>query len=146
MTPPLPVGGIVGLGVGRHAAEGQEVLGLLPALDVEGVVVGDDADEHVAGVDDGQGDQVVLADLSDDVLLMLVDAGRDRLALHDPLDAGVGAGQDERLERDLAEELVAGVDDVAVVDRLAVGGLAAEAVDRLACGEVGGRAWRSRSS
>ena len=59
--PALPVGGLVGLGVARDAAEGEDVLGLLLAEDVHRVVVGDDPDEHVGGVDDGDGDQVVLA-------------------------------------------------------------------------------------
>ena len=59
--PALPVGGVVGLGVGGDAAEGEDVLGLLLAEDVHRVVVGDDPDEHVVGVDDRDGDQVVLA-------------------------------------------------------------------------------------
>ncbi len=52
------------------------------------------------------------------------------------VDPGARPGQDQALERDDAEELVAGVDDVAVVDRLAVGGLAAEPVERLADGQA----------
>ena len=44
----LPVRRGVGLGVGGDAAELEDVLGLLLAEDVHGVVVGDDADEPVA--------------------------------------------------------------------------------------------------
>ena len=134
----LPVGGVVGAGLGGDAAEGEQVLGLRPALDVQGVVVGDDADEPVVGIDDRDGDQVVAADLVDDLLLVLVDAGEDRLVLHDPFDAGHRGGQDQPLQGDLADQLVVGADDVAGVDRLAVGGLAAEAVQGVAGGQLGG--------
>ena len=99
--------------------------------------MGDDADEHVGGVDDGDGDQVVLVDLAGDALLVLVDPGEDDVALHDVLDPGQGPGEDQPLERDEADEPALGVDDVAVVDRLAVGGLVAEPLEGLADGQVG---------
>ncbi len=79
----------------RDAAEGQDVLGLLLAEDVHGVVVGDDADEHVGRVDDRDGDQVVLVDLAGDGFLVFVDPGEDDVALHDVLDHGRSARQDQ---------------------------------------------------
>ncbi len=91
VDPALPVGLLVGLGIARDAAEGEDVLGLLLAEDVHRVVVGDDAQELVGGVDDGDGDQVVLVDLAGDGLLVLVDAGEDDVALHDLLDHGRAA-------------------------------------------------------
>ena len=132
----LPVGFLVGLGVARDAAEGQDVLGLLLAEDVHGVVVGDDADEHVGGVDDGDGDQVVLVDLAGDGFLVFVDAGEDDVALHDVFDHGRPARQDQPLERDESDQPALVIDDVAVVDRLAVGGLVAEQLEGLADGDV----------
>ena len=138
VDPALPVRLVVGLGVLRDAAEGEDVLGLLLAEDVHRVVVGDDADEHVVGIDDGDGDQVVLGDLAGDALLVLVDPGEDHVALHDVLDPRQGPGEDQVLERDEPDQLALWVDDVAVIDRLAVGGLVAEPLQGLADGQVGG--------
>ena len=45
------------------------------------------------------------------------------------VDPGAGPRQDQGLERDQADEPAAGIDDVAVIDRLAIGGLVAEPVD-----------------
>ncbi len=124
---PLPVGFLVGLGVARDAAECQHVLGLLLAEDVHGVVVGDDADEHVRSIDDRDGDQVVLVDLAGDGLLVFVDAGKDDVALHDLFDHRRPSRQDQLLERDEPDQPALVIDDVAVIDRLAVGGLVADA-------------------
>ena len=132
----LPVGFLVGLGVARDAAEGQDVFGLLLAEDVHGVVVGDDADQHVGGVDHGDGDQVVLVDLAGDRFLVFVDPGEDHVALHDVFDHGRPARQDQPLERDEADQPALVVDDVAVIDRFAVGGLVAEQLEGLADGDV----------
>ena len=68
----LPVRFLVGFGVAGDAAEGQHVLGLLLPQDVHRVVVGDDADEHVRCVDDGDRDQVVLVNLAGNGLLVFV--------------------------------------------------------------------------
>ena len=133
----LPVGRCIGLGVGGDAAEREDVLGLLLAEDVHGVVVGDDADEPAGGVDDRQGEQVVLVDLAGDGLLVLVDPAEDDVALHDVFDRGGPAREDQVLERDEADQPSIVVDDVAVVDRLAVGGLVAEPFEGLADGDVG---------
>ena len=101
--------------------------------------MGDDADEHVGGIDDGDRDQVVLVDLAGDGLLVLVDPGEDHVALHDVFDHGRAARQDQLLERDEADQPALVVDDVAVIDRLAVGGLVAEPLEGLADGDVRGQ-------
>ena len=132
----MPVGGGIGLGVGRDAAEREDVLGLLLAEDVHGVVVGDDADEHAGGVDDRDCQQVVLVDLAGDGFLVLVQAAEDDVALHDVFDHGGPARQDQLLERDEADQPSIVVHDVAVIDGLAVGRLVAEAVEGLADGDV----------
>ena len=88
------------------------------------------------GVDDGDGEQVVLVDLAGDRLLVLVDPGEDDVALHDVLDHGRAARQDQPLERDEADQPALVVDDVAVIDRLAVGRLVAEPFEGLADGDV----------
>src|SRR5579883_1371792 len=134
--PPLPVGLLVGLDVARHAAEGQDVLGLLLAEDVHGVVVGDDPNQHIRGIHDGDGDQVVLVDLAGDAFLVLVDPGEDDVALHDRLDHGRAAREDQPLERDKPDQPPLMIDHVTVIDRLAVGGLVAEPVEGLADGDV----------
>ena len=84
----LPVRGGIGLGVGGDAAELEDVLGLFLAEDVHGVVVGDDADEHVVESTIGNGEQVVLVDLAGDGLLVFVDPAEDDVALHDVFDQG----------------------------------------------------------
>ena len=138
--PALPVVALlVVLGVGRHAAEGEDVLGLLLAKDVHRVVMSDDADHHVGRIQDRDGEQVVLVDLLRDRLAILIDPGVDHVALHDLIDPRSGPGQNQPFERDHAEQLVMVVDDVAIVDRLAVGGLAAEPVERLADRDLGGQ-------
>ena len=132
----LPVRGGVGLGVRRDAAELEHVLGLLLAEDVHGIVVGDDPDEPAGGVDDRQGEQVVLVDLTGDGLLVLVHPGEDHVALHDVFDRGRAAREDQVLQRDEADQLAIVVHDVAVVDRLAIGGLVAEPLEGLADRDV----------
>jgi len=101
--------------------------------------VSDDPDELVTRVDHGDGKEVVLVDLAGDRFLVLVDPADDRVALHDLVDPGARAGHDQAFERDDAEELVLGVNDEAVVDRLAVGGFVAEPVEGLADGQVRGK-------
>ena len=123
----LPVRLFVGLGVARDAAEGQHVFGLLLAQDVHRVVVGDDADEHVGRIDDRDRDQVVLVDLARDRFLILVDPGEDDVVLHDVFDHRRSPRQDQLLERHKPDQPALVIDDVAVVDRLAVGGLVADA-------------------
>ena len=56
--------------------------------------------------------------------------------LHDLLDHGRPPGEDQPLERDEPDQPARVVDDVGVVDRLAVGGLVAEPVEGLADGDV----------
>ena len=93
-------------------------------------------DQHVGGIDDGDGDQVVLVDLAGDRFLVLVDPGEDDVALHDVFDHGRPARQDQPLERDEPDQPALVIDDVAVIDRLAVGGLVAEELEGLADGDV----------
>jgi hypothetical protein len=64
-------------------------------------------------------------------------SGKRDVALHDVLDPGQGPGEDQALERDEPDEPALGVDDVAVIDRLAVGGLVAEPLQGFANDQVG---------
>ena len=87
-------------------------------------------------VDHGDGDQVVLVDLAGDGFLVLVDPREDHVALHDVFDHGRPARQDQPLERDEADQPPLVIDDVAVIDRFAVGGLVAQQLEGLADGDV----------
>ena len=101
--------------------------------------MGDDADEHVGRVDHGDGEQVVLVDLAGDRFLVLVDPREDDVALHHVFDHGRPARQDQPLERDESDQPALVIDDVAVVDRFAVGGLVAQEIEGLADGDVRGQ-------
>ena len=109
---------------------------MLLAEDIHGVVVGDDPEEHVGRVDHGDGEQVVFVDLAGDGFLVLVDSREDDVALHDVFDDGRPAGQDQPLERDESDQPALVIDDVAIVDRLAVGCFVAQEVEGLADGDV----------
>ena len=130
--PALPIRFLVGLGVLGDTAEREDVLGLFAPENIERVVVGDDPQKHILRVDDGNGDQVVLANLAGDAFLILVDPSDDHVALHDVLDLGRGAREDQSLERNEADEVTLIVDNVTVIDGLAVGGFVAKVFEGLA--------------
>ena len=68
--------------------------------------------------------------------LVFVDPGEDDVALHDVFDHGRSARQDQPLERDESDQPALVIDDVAVIDRLAVGRLVAKQLECLADGDV----------
>ena len=77
--PALPVGRVVGLAVGRDAAELEDVLGLLAArrLSIASSWVTIPTSMSEASTH-GDGEQVVIVDLPRHGFLVLVDAGDDR--------------------------------------------------------------------
>ena len=94
----LPVGSGISLGIGRDAAELEDVFSLLLPEDVHGIVVSDDADEPAGGIDDRQCQQVVLVDLAGGGFLVVVQTAEDHVALHDVFDQGGPAREDQVLE------------------------------------------------
>ncbi len=110
------------------------------AQNIHGVVMGDDAQEHVGRVDHGDGEQVVFIDLAGDGFLVFVDARQDDVALHHVFDDGRPARQDQPLQRDESDQPALVIDDIAIVDRFAVGSLVAQELECLADGDV----WRQR--
>ena len=100
--------------------------------------MGDDADEPVVVVDDGDGEEVVAGELLDHLVTRLLDADADRVLLHEIAHQRIRAGEDQVAERDEADEKAVGAENVDVVDRFTVGGLRTEPGHRLAGGDVGG--------
>ena len=98
------------------------------------------------GVDHRQRDQVVARDQRRRLLLLGVDADRHRVGLHDLGDGLARAREQDVAQRHHAEQPVVGVDDIGVVDRLDVGGLPPQRVERLRRGQRPGAASRSPRS
>ena len=99
----------------------MHVLGRLRHHHVHHVVVGDDADQPVLGVDDRHGQQVVARHFLGDFLAVVGDAHGQRLRVHQVADKRLPRRQDQVAQRHHAQQLPLVIDDVDVVDRLAVG-------------------------
>ena len=119
------------------ATEADQPAGPLALGHVHRVVDRDDAHEFLVAVDDRQSEEVVFGDLLRDELARVLDPGGDHLAAHDLADRRLVAGDQEVAQRDHAHEPAGFVDHVGIVDRLLVGGLAAELGDRLGDRELG---------
>ena len=81
--------------VARNARQAVDVLGRLVLDDVDDVVDGNDADQLVLLVNDGDRQQVVGGDLARDFLLIRVDPGADRSVVMIRL-SGVSGGTSSR--------------------------------------------------
>ena len=104
--------------VAGHTGHLLEVLLRLLLDDVDGVVVGDDADQPPAEVDHRQRDQVVVADDARGLFLVGVREHRHQVGLHDLADRRVLVGEDQIAQRHEADQLAGPVEHVAVVDGL----------------------------
>src|SRR5690606_11789360 len=87
--------GQVGLVHGDHGGLEVHVLGMFGLHDVHQVVEGDDADQLGVSVDDGEGHEVVVAQLFDGAFLVLVNGQEHHILVHQVLDGGFKGGGDE---------------------------------------------------
>ena len=118
------VGG--GLVVGEDGRHFLHIFGGFFGQDVNGVVDGDDAHEHSLIVQDGHGGKVVALHLTGDELLVVGDAHRDDVLVHDLGDGGVQLGQQQAADRHDAQQAVfvhhiAGVQGLGLLSLLADG-------------------------
>ena len=120
---------------GRHTGHLFNVLGGLFFHNVDGVVYGDDADEPVFGVHDREGVEVVFGEHLRDGLLVLGRRDGNDVRLHDVLDHVVIVREDERAQRERADE-PALVDHIAGVDRFLIDAGALDALGRLLHGHL----------
>ena len=120
---------------GGHAGHFLNVLGGLFFHNVDGVVHGDDADEPVFGVHDREGVEVILGEHLRDGLLVLGRRDGDDVRLHDILDHVVIVRENERSQRERADE-TAFVGHIAGVDRFLIDAGALDALGRLLHGHL----------
>ncbi len=86
--------------VPRRTGRDREVLLGLLLEHVERVVDGDDAEQLAGLVDDGDGEQVVLAHVLGDVFLVVVGVGGEQVPLGDLGDERVGLGEQQVAQGD----------------------------------------------
>ena len=113
-----------------------DVLGVLILNDVNDIVDGDDADEAALFIADGDGGQVVTAEIVGDSFLIVRGGGADDIGIHDIADAGAFRRDNQLAQGNLTDEPALIVDDVAGVDGLLVDARAADVIHRLAHGEI----------
>ena len=109
-------GGIV---VGQNSCHLLHILGALIGQDVDGVVDGDDTDEHALVVQNGHRGEVVALHLAGHILLVIRDLHGDDIVVHDVHDGGRGVRQQQAAGRHDAQQAVA-LHHIAGVDRLGV--------------------------
>ena len=113
-----------------------DVLGVLILNDVHDIVDGDDADQAVFLIADGDGSQVVTAEVVGNGFLIVGRHGADDVGIHDIADAGALRRDNQLAQGNLTDELALVVDDIAGVNRLLVDARAADVIHRLAHSEV----------
>ena len=113
------------------AGEPADVLVRLLLDDVDDVVDGDDADEAPGFVDDRGGDEIVALEQAGNLLLVVGRVDRVGVGIGDVGDRRRPLGPQEPVERDRADEAVAGIDDEEAVERLRQVARLAQVVDRL---------------
>ena len=114
----------------------MRVLSALLLHHVQHVVVCDDADQLVLIVNDGNRDEVVSGQFLRHDLLIVIDTHGDHVTLHDPREQGCRSSENEFAERNKAPKPAAFVDDVDVVDRLAIRSLPPQTLQGLADRDV----------
>ena len=109
-------GGIV---VGQNSCHLLHILGALIGQDVDGVVDGDDTDEHALVVQNRHRGEVVALHLAGHILLIIRDLHGDDIVVHDVHDGGRGVRQQQAAGRHDAQQAVA-LHYIAGVDRFGV--------------------------
>ncbi len=110
----------VRLAEGLDAGEFVDVFGGFLFGDVDDVVVGDDADEEAAAIDDGECGAVVAGHHADGFFAVGGGVEGEELLVHEALDGGVGVGEEELADEEVVDELEVFVDDVDPVERFGV--------------------------
>ncbi len=97
--------------VTADAGESFDVLGGFLAQDFEGIIVGDDSEEVVEFIDDGEDDEVVFGEGEGG--FFLVGGGEDEFIgiFHDVADGGVPGIESEIAEADFSDEAALDIDD-----------------------------------
>ena len=126
----------IGLVRGEHSGHLLEVLRRLLLDDVHCVVDGDDADQPLLHVDDGQGEEAVLVQRLRHVLLIVHRLGPDDVRIHDLLDQVVLLREEQVTHRQHAEQVARRVGDVQDVDRLHVAADTADTLEGVLDGHV----------
>ena len=122
------------------AADARDVLGLLFLEDLHRVVDGHNTDEAGLRVDDGQRQEIRLADEARSLLLVGVDAGGEDVRVHEIADERVGIGKDQVAQAEHAEQAPAIVGHRQRVDRLGRATDAPQPLERLRGGHPGAEA------
>ena len=129
-------GAQIGLVRGQDGGHALEVLGGLLLHDVHGVVHGDDAHQAVLRVHHRQGQEAVFIQGLGHVLFVVHGPGVNHVGVHDVLNDVVLLRQEQGTDGHDAQQMAAGVGDIAVVDGLLVRSGAADAFDGVGHGEI----------